>query len=324
MSKLSDGSISICKFLEAYEQQPCLYNPELENYKNRVAREEAYTAMIEELKVPQLSINDIKRKIKSIRTVYSKELGTRRRFKEQGKPYDTKLIWFNLADAFLSHSHGRNRKKTPAVNPASRILFNATSDISMSEDAIEAAVGDETDYVSNTESTKQHFVASSTPSGRSTRHNSMTNGSGRRLTYDLTIDDSIVEENTQVPEEVTGQSQPNAQQQQQQRKPVYTSPGAAQPPVRSHQPESEQQQQQIDPPAIAPPPPLVAPAVPHPDDDMTHFGQSIGSQLRQITNPYSRSWAKMRIQQILFSAETGSFESSAGNFIDATNFTSPV
>ncbi|EDW26993.1 GL16481 [Drosophila persimilis] len=315
MSKLSDGSISICKFLEAYEQQPCLYNPELENYKNRVAREgRPYTAMIEELK----------RKIKSIRTVYSKELGTRRRFKEQGKPYDTKLIWFNLADAFLSHSHGRNRKKTPAVNPASRILFNATSDISMSEDAIEAAVGDETDYVSNTESTKQHFVASSTPSGRSTRHNSMTNGSGRRLTYDLTIDDSIVEENTQVPEEVTGQSQPNAQQQQQQRKPVYTSPGAAQPPVRSHQPESEQQQQQIDPPAIAPPPPLVAPAVPHPDDDMTHFGQSIGSQLRQITNPYSRSWAKMRIQQILFSAETGSFESSAGNFIDATNFTSPV
>ncbi|XP_017156503.1 uncharacterized protein LOC108164988 [Drosophila miranda] len=322
MTKLSDGSISICKFLEAYEQQPCLYNPQLENYKSRVAREEAYTAMIEKLKVPQLSINDIKRKIKSIRTVYSKELSTRRRFKEQGKPYHTKLVWFHLADAFLSHSHGRNRKKTPAVNPASRILFNATSDISMSEDAIMAAVGDETDYVSNTESTKQHFVASSTPNGCSTRHNSMTNGCGRRMTYDLTVDDSILEENTQVQEELTGQSQPNAQQQQ--RTPVYTYPGAAQPPVRSLQPESEQQQQQIDPPAIAPPPPLVAPAAPHPDDDMTHFGQSIGSQLRQITNPYSRSWAKMRIQQILFSAETGSFESSAGNFIDATNLISPV
>ncbi|XP_022220480.2 uncharacterized protein LOC111072748 [Drosophila obscura] len=322
MWKLGDGSISISKFLEAYQQQPCLYNPQLETYKSRVAREGAYTAMIEALNIPQLSIHDIKRKIKSVRTVYSKELGTRRRFKEQGKPYDTKLIWFNLADSFLSnvsHSHGRNRKKTTAVNPGSRILFNATSDISMSEDAIEAAGGDETDDVSNTESTRRHPVARYTPDGRSIRQSSTPNASARRLTYDLTIDDSILEENPQAQEELTAQSQPNAQQQ---RKLFYNSSAAAL--GRSVQPESEQQ---VDPPApaLAPPPPVaVAAATPHPDDDMTHFGQSIGSQLRQITNPYSRSWAKLRIQQILFSAETGSFESSAGNLIEATNFTSPV
>jgi len=41
------------------------------------------------------------------------------------------------------------------------------------------------------------------------------------------------------------------------------------------------------------------------DDDLIIFGQSIASQLRSIPDPYSRSLAKLRIQQVLFEAETG-------------------
>lgn len=41
------------------------------------------------------------------------------------------------------------------------------------------------------------------------------------------------------------------------------------------------------------------------DDDLVIFGQSIASQLRAIPDSYSRSVAKLRIQQVLFEAETG-------------------
>lgn len=41
------------------------------------------------------------------------------------------------------------------------------------------------------------------------------------------------------------------------------------------------------------------------DDDLFAFGQSIASQLRSIVDPYARSVAKLRIQQVLFEAETG-------------------
>lgn len=41
------------------------------------------------------------------------------------------------------------------------------------------------------------------------------------------------------------------------------------------------------------------------DDDLFAFGQSIASQLRTVVDPYARSVAKLRIQQVLFEAETG-------------------
>lgn len=45
------------------------------------------------------------------------------------------------------------------------------------------------------------------------------------------------------------------------------------------------------------------------EDELVIFGQSIASQLRTITDSYSRSVAKLRIQQVLFEAETGQFQS---------------
>lgn len=101
MAKLSDTKIPITDFLEAYRRQPCLYNSVLDTYKNRVSREEAYEAIIKALKIPQLTVVDIKLKIKSVRTVYSKELRIWMREKELGRSYEPKLFWFKLADSFL-------------------------------------------------------------------------------------------------------------------------------------------------------------------------------------------------------------------------------
>lgn len=101
MAKLNETKIPITDFLEAYRCQPCLYNSLLETYKNRVAREEAYQAIIRSLKIPQLTVLDIKLKIKSVRTVYSKELRILMRKKELNQCYEPKLFWFKRADSFL-------------------------------------------------------------------------------------------------------------------------------------------------------------------------------------------------------------------------------
>lgn len=101
MAKLNETKIPITDFLEAYRRQPCLYNSLLETYKNRVAREEAYQAIIRSLKIPQLTVLDIKLKIKSVRTVYTKELRILMRKKELNQCYEPKLFWFKRADSFL-------------------------------------------------------------------------------------------------------------------------------------------------------------------------------------------------------------------------------
>lgn len=101
MAKLNETKIPITEFLEAYRRQPCLYNSLLDTYKNRVAREEAYEAIIRTLKIPQLTVLDIKLKIKSVRTVYTKELRILMREKELGRCYEPKLFWFKRADSFL-------------------------------------------------------------------------------------------------------------------------------------------------------------------------------------------------------------------------------
>lgn len=118
MAKLNETKIPITDFLEAYRRQPCLYNSLLETYKNRVAREEAYEAIIKSLNIPHLTVLDIKLKIKSVRTVYTKELRILMRKKEQNQCYEPKLFWFKRADSFLrsvslSHCKRVSRRNIP-------------------------------------------------------------------------------------------------------------------------------------------------------------------------------------------------------------------
>lgn len=104
MSKQGDNrNIRVLQFLDAYESQESLWNPALESYKNKIARDEAYMQIIKGLNVPSLTIHDIKLKVKSIRTTYTKELRLLTKHKEEGKPYTPKLFWFNRANAFLKN-----------------------------------------------------------------------------------------------------------------------------------------------------------------------------------------------------------------------------
>ncbi|XP_017074415.1 uncharacterized protein LOC108110050 [Drosophila eugracilis] len=283
MLKMSDSTkIPITEFLEAYRRQPCLYNTLLDTYKNRVSREEAYEAIIRSLKIPQLTVVDIKLKIKSVRTVYSKELRIWMREKEQGRSYEPKLFWFKLADSFLrsvSLSHcKRPKNKHPNVSqspvkveeaPPSKLLFNATADISMSEDALEEddpdADGEAVCAPNDTKAPGSNCIISIAPE------------MVRASKTELIIDDSSLC--------LVDQQQPQPQVHPQQ---LPATPSQRTP--RNHQ---------------------VLDSVS--EDELVIFGQSIASQLRTVTDSYSRSVAKLRIQQVLFEAETGQFQSTEVN-----------
>jgi hypothetical protein len=54
-------------FLEMYRIHECLWNNKSENYHKTTAREKTYKTLHSELNLPQLSVNDIRGKIKTIR-----------------------------------------------------------------------------------------------------------------------------------------------------------------------------------------------------------------------------------------------------------------
>jgi len=126
---------------------------------------------------------------------------------------------------------------------------------------------------------------------------------------ELIIDDSSI----CIMEQQQQQQQQQQHHHQQQRKLKYM------PYVHQMQSQQQQQQQQrLSTPFASPSPSqqleLSTPSnaglcfngtVGNNDDDLVIFGQSIASQLRSIPDPYSRSVAKLRIQQVLFEAETG-------------------
>jgi hypothetical protein len=89
-------------FLEIYRNHECLWNNKSENYHKTNIREKAYETLHSELNLPQLSVNDIRAKIKTIRTRYSSELAKIRKSEKSGAGskdlYVPRLFWFKRAD----------------------------------------------------------------------------------------------------------------------------------------------------------------------------------------------------------------------------------
>ena len=60
--------------LDLLRNQECLWNVKSENYRNRNIRDKALEEMVKQLNIPDLTQEEVKLKIKSIRTRYSSEL----------------------------------------------------------------------------------------------------------------------------------------------------------------------------------------------------------------------------------------------------------
>ena len=63
---------NVLSLIEKYSEYPCLWNCKLQEYKNRLTREDAYKKIASEL--PQFTIEMVKAKIQTLRGQYSKQL----------------------------------------------------------------------------------------------------------------------------------------------------------------------------------------------------------------------------------------------------------
>ena len=97
--------MSIWKHFEMYRNHECLWNNKSENYRKTNNHEKAYKTLHSELNLPQLSVNDIRAKIKTIRTRYCSQLAKIRKSEKSAAGsndlYVPRLFWFKQADSFL-------------------------------------------------------------------------------------------------------------------------------------------------------------------------------------------------------------------------------
>jgi hypothetical protein len=88
-------------FLEMYRNHECLWHNKSEDYHKTNIREKTFKTLHSELNLPQLSVNDIRAKIKTIRTRYCSELAKIRKSEKSGAGtnylYAPRLFWFQQA-----------------------------------------------------------------------------------------------------------------------------------------------------------------------------------------------------------------------------------
>ncbi|XP_063230641.1 uncharacterized protein LOC134535458 [Bacillus rossius redtenbacheri] len=127
----------IITLLELYESQECLWNTQSESYKNRGAREKAIKYMVENTPVAATE-QDIKNKIKALRSTYSQEVGKIRASKKSvaglEDVYKPQLVWFSKADSFL-------RQVVTLRTTSSSMATNTQTADEMTQDSDEEGLG---------------------------------------------------------------------------------------------------------------------------------------------------------------------------------------
>lgn len=122
--KWSEGTM--IKFIDLYHNHDCLWNHRLDSYKNKNARDNALCVIAREMGIdgPIITATDVRNKIKTIRTMYKKELTIVLRSKKSGTGtddvYKPKLFWFKKVDEFL---RGVSAQRNSSSNWVSYILL---------------------------------------------------------------------------------------------------------------------------------------------------------------------------------------------------------
>ncbi|XP_055912129.1 uncharacterized protein LOC129946113 [Eupeodes corollae] len=291
MSKYNDGrSIRVLSFLEAYERQECLWDTSLDSYKNKGDRDQAYMAIIKELNVPSLTVHDIKLKVKGIRTTYTKELRILNAHKKMGKPYKPKLFWFNKANSFLKNvcvsRRPRNEFLWPKHEPENQSPQDC-KDFDV-EYADEVYSGEEM-IISNELNDDEQL--------QDTQHDYKTQDTQDYKNFIRTVKEPDMGNYEQTPP--VDQSYTHTE-----------SPAACTDSPRLNQKLEHTPQNTFEASSSLSSSPAAAAVAAYKDDEFDLFCRSVASQLRAIPDSYSRSMAKLKIQQILFEAETGHYKNS--------------
>ena len=104
------------RLLRLYKNEPCLYDVNSSDYRNREARIEAIIRIAALFSLKGFGPKEVTMKFKNIRNSYSQEL---KRIKDsedsdEGEVYVPKVYWFNLMDSFLRPQmysrHGQTKR----------------------------------------------------------------------------------------------------------------------------------------------------------------------------------------------------------------------
>ncbi|XP_037936858.1 uncharacterized protein LOC119670601 [Teleopsis dalmanni] len=285
MIKQNDNrNIRVLQFLEAYEKQESLWNPALKSYKDKAARDEAYMRIIKELNVPTLTVHDVRLKVKSIRTTYTKELRLLTKHKKEGTLYNPKLFWFHRANCFLKNV-SLPRGKSQFRQVKSNECKAKPDEVDIQRDTLL----DISENISNLDD--------------EARENDIESYSCKKLdnsqleAHMNEIDASIgnIEVSCAKYQSFNQQSEDEFKQHSAETMVINTKV------TRTNSNEPSSNSSVID--------------ASHSNsinnisilDEYEIFCQSVAVQLRSISDNYSRSVAKLKIQQILFEAETGHY-----------------
>lgn len=110
MSELKWTTKQIITFLNVFQNYPCLWDVTSKDYLNRNFKEVSYNKLLDNLHMSDLpgSLDSLKKKIKSLRDTYRKELQKVQKSKKSGAGaddvYKPKLAWFSSAEVFWQRS----------------------------------------------------------------------------------------------------------------------------------------------------------------------------------------------------------------------------
>lgn len=105
------------KFVKVYLKYEALWNPEHPHYKIRYEREKAYRGIASDFSaVKNVSVPEIKIKIKHLRTTYSQQVTKILQRSSPSSMYEPTLVWFQEMDRCLKHVQNSRHSSNSTVS----------------------------------------------------------------------------------------------------------------------------------------------------------------------------------------------------------------
>lgn len=108
MNDLKWNGKEIISFLNIFQNYPCLWDVQSDNYLNRNVKDESYPKLLEDLRIAEIPGTPelIKNKIRILRDTYRKKLYEFQKSNDGAnvEVHKPKLIWFSAADVFIHRS----------------------------------------------------------------------------------------------------------------------------------------------------------------------------------------------------------------------------
>lgn len=108
------------RFLNHYRNKPCLWNVHYPQYRNQQLRIKAYQELVDEMQLPDFTVEKAKNKIKNLRSTYTQEL---KKMEQSKGRYRTSLVWYEQMNSFLRPLIGVRTPNIEISNAMVSLLF---------------------------------------------------------------------------------------------------------------------------------------------------------------------------------------------------------